>query len=129
MPDEFENIEGIFVLREINESNQPQSSPEKRIRKRRSESDLHEISNRKGNFQIVSPFLILRVYKIENSKGQLKFKPMEILSKKRTKDKSTLTGPWFSTNFDGPYFNEVRHAGKVSTFMIDEKPTVLSTLN
>lgn len=66
MADSYENIEGIFVLREKNVNEKRQSRGNKKIRKRRSESDLEEISKKKGNFQIISQCFILKLDKIEN---------------------------------------------------------------
>ena len=63
---DYENIEGIFILREKNVNEKRQSRDKKMIRKRRSESDLEEISKKKGNLQIISQCFILKLNKIEN---------------------------------------------------------------
>ena len=71
------------------------------------------------NFQIIDHILTIEQTKIENYKEkttrQLKFHPYQVLTKKRTKDKKCQTGPWLP--FDGPYFTDVRHTGKVSVFL------------
>ena len=61
---DYENIEGIFILREKNVNEKRQSRDKKMIRKRRSESDLEEISKKKGNFQIISQCFILKLKKL-----------------------------------------------------------------
>ena len=40
----------------------------------------------------------------------MKFKPLEVVLKKRTKDQNCQTGPF--SPFDAPYFTEVKHTGK-----------------
>lgn len=59
----------------------------------------------------------------------MKFQPYFVSMKKRTKDKKSQTGPWI--DFDGPYFTEVKHQGKVSVFIIEmvkSKPIDIGSL-
>ena len=103
----WECIDGIFVLRSDEDKGEKlDENPAKK-------------SEQKGKFPKSNLFSTFGMNKNEILKEktlQTKFQTYRVLTRKRTKDVKTQTGPW--PNFSGPFYTDIKDAGKVSILMI-----------